>query len=318
MSLAVEARALVKRYGASAAVQDLDLAIDEGTVFGLLGPNGSGKTTTILMLMGLTEATSGSVRVLGLDPLRQPLQVKRSVGYMPDSVGFYDELTARENLRYSGKLAGLAGAALEERIAAVLERVRLASSGEDRVKVFSRGMRQRLGLAEVLLKRPRLAILDEPTSGLDPQSTHEFLDMIRELKAEGMTMLLSSHLLDQVQAVCDRVGLFHSGRMVLEGPVERLAREVLGGGLRVTVEAQGDASAIAAALSAIPAVNGVAPQAAGRYRVSADRDVRPAISGAVSRAGGTLLGLAMQRPTLDEVYSEYFRRRGGEEMRHAA
>ena len=318
MSLAVEARALAKRYGAFAAVQGLDLAIEEGTVFGLLGPNGSGKTTTILMLMGLTEASSGTVRVLGLDPLRQPLEVKRLVGYMPDSVGFYDELTARENLRYSGKLAGLAGAALEERIAAALERVRLERSGEERVKVFSRGMRQRLGLAEVLLKRPRLAILDEPTSGLDPQSTHEFLDMIRGLKAEGMTLLLSSHLLDQVQAVCDRVGLFSGGRMVLEGPVERLAREVLGGGLRISVEAQGEGPALTAALRAIPAVNGVAPLGPGRYRVSADRDVRAAIGEAVSRAGGTLLGLAMQRHSLDEVYGEYFRRSGGQEARHAA
>ncbi|HEX7054984.1 MAG TPA: ABC transporter ATP-binding protein [Burkholderiales bacterium] len=318
MSLAVEARGLVKRYGAFAAVQGLDLAIEEGTVFGLLGPNGSGKTTTILMLIGLTEASAGTVRVLGLDPLRQPLEVKRAVGYMPDSVGFYDELTARENLRYSGKLAGLSGSELERRIDAALERVRLAHAADQRVKVFSRGMRQRLGLAEVLLKKPRLAILDEPTSGLDPQATHEFLDMIRGLKADGITVLLSSHLLDQVQAVCDRVGLFHRGRMVLEGPVERLAREVLGGGYRISAEAEGNAASIAAALARIPGVNGVEPDEPNRYRVSAERDLRSAVAEAVTGAGGTLLSLGMQRPTLDEVYNEYFRRSGGEEARHAA
>lgn len=316
MSLAVEARVLVKRYGAFTAVQGLDLEIEEGTVFGLLGPNGSGKTTTILMLMGLTEPTSGSVRVLGLDPLRQPLQVKRAVGYLPDSVGFYDELTARENLRYSGKLGGLAGGELEARIDAALERVGLAGSRDARVKVFSRGMRQRLGLAEVLLKRPRLAVLDEPTSGLDPQSTHEFLDMIRGLKADGMTVLLSSHLLDQVQAVCDRVGLFHRGGMVLEGTVERLAREVLGGGFRIGGEAEGDAASIGSELCRIPGVSWVEPLGPRAFRLSAERDVRAEVGSAVARAGGTLLGLAMQRPTLDEVYGEYFRR--STKARHAA
>ena len=317
MTLAIETHSLGKRYGAFAAVQELDLAIEEGTVFGLLGPNGSGKTTTILMLMGLTEASSGTVRVLGLDPLRQPLQVKRAVGYMPDSVGFYDELTASENLRYSGKLAGLAGEALEARIGSVLERVRLARSADDRVKVFSRGMRQRLGLAEVLLKAPRVAILDEPTSGLDPQSTHEFLDMIRSLRADGLTVLLSSHLLDQVQAVCDRVGLFHRGRMVLEGPVERLAREVLGGGLRITVEVDGERPALVRSLRALPGVNAVEEIDERGLRLKADRDVRPAVGAAVASAGGTLLGLAMQRPTLDEVYNEYFRR-NPQELPHAA
>lgn len=309
---AIEARALRKRYGGFVAVDGLDLRIDAGTVFGLLGPNGAGKTTTILMLMGLTEVTSGTVRVLGLDPVRQPLEVKRAVGYMPDTVGFYDDLTARENLRYSGKLAGLRGERLEARIDAVLARVRLTEAADRLAKTFSRGMRQRLGLAEVLLKQPRIAILDEPTSGLDPQSTHEFLDMIRGLKAEGLTVLLSSHLLDRVQAVCDRVGLFHLGRMVLEGTVDELARRVLGGGHRITVEARGG-TGLAAALRAVAGVNRVEETAEGVLRVHADRDVRPAVAAAVAQAGATLLGLAMASPSLDDVYAEYFR-----EVRHAA
>jgi ABC-2 type transport system ATP-binding protein len=309
---AIQTRALRKRYGGFVAVDGLDLAIDEGTVFGLLGPNGSGKTTTILMLMGLTEVTSGSVRVLGLDPVRQPLEVKRAVGYMPDSVGFYDDLTARENLRYSGKLAGLRGEPLEARIDAVLARVRLTEGADRLVKTFSRGMRQRLGLAEVLLKEPRIAILDEPTSGLDPQSTHEFLDMIRGLKSEGLTVLLSSHLLDRVQAVCDRVGLFHLGRMVLQGTVDELARSVLGGGHRITVEARGGAG-VTAALRAIGGVKRVEEVSATAWRLHADGDVRPEVAAAVARSGATLLGLAMTPPSLDDVYTEYFR-----EVRHAA
>ena len=310
---AIETRALSKRYGATLAVDRLDLRIDPGVVFGLLGPNGSGKTTTILMLLGLTEVTSGTVRVLGLDPVRQPLEVKRAVGYMPDSVGFYDDLTARENLRYSGKLMGLRGAALESRIEHVLGRVRLTEAAGKPVKAFSRGMRQRLGLAEVLLKEPRLAILDEPTSGLDPQSTVEFLEMIRALKADGITVLLSSHLLDQVQAVCDRVGLFHRGRMVLEGGVDDLARRVLGGGYRITLETRG-ADGVGDVLRGIRGVNRVETQAAGVFVLHAERDVRHEAAAAASAAGAELLGLAMQMPSLNDVYADYFK----EEMRRAA
>lgn len=312
MSAAIEARGLTKRYGAFPAVAGLDLVIEEGEVFGLLGPNGSGKTTTILMLMGLTEVSGGTVRVLGLDPARQPLEVKRRVGYLPDSVGFYDELTARENLRYAGKLAGLRGEALEARIGAALERVRLADDADRPAGRFSRGMRQRLGLAEVLLKAPRVAILDEPTSGLDPQSTQEFLAMIRGLKADGITVLLSSHLLEQVQAVCDRVGLFHRGRMVLEGRVDELARRVLGGGYRITVESRGNH--VSEALRRIAGVNRLEAASPSTYRLHAERDVRPEVAAAIAGAGGTLLALGMEQPTLGDVYGEYFR----EEARHAA
>ena len=311
---AIETRGLTKRYGATKAVDGLDLRIDPGVVFGLLGPNGSGKTTTILMLLGLTEVTSGTVRVLGLDPVRQPLEVKRAVGYMPDSVGFYDDLTARENLRYSGKLMGLRGAQLESRIDHVLERVRLRDVAGKPVKTFSRGMRQRLGLAEVLLKQPRIAILDEPTSGLDPQSTAEFLDMIRGLKADGITVLLSSHLLDQVQAVCDRVGLFHAGRMVLEGAVEELARRVLGGGYRITVKTTCGGKAVAEALRAIGLVNRVEDHGDGTFVLHADRDVRSLAAAVTVGADAELLGLAMETPSLNDVYADYFK----EEMRRAA
>ena len=311
---AIETRALSKRYGRTLAVDGLDLRIDAGVVFGLLGPNGSGKTTTILMLLGLTDVTSGTVRVLGLDPVRQPLEVKRAVGYMPDSVGFYDDLTARENLRYAGKLMGVRGAPLESRIDNVLRRVRLLEAASRPVKTFSRGMRQRLGLAEVLLKQPQLAILDEPTSGLDPQSTAEFLEMIRALKADGITVLLSSHLLDQVQAVCDRVGLFHRGRMVLEGSVDELARRVLGGGYRITLETRGGRD-VAGALRAIGGVNRVEELGAGISVLHAERDVRPqAAAAATVGAGAELLNLAVQIPSLNDVYADYFK----EEMRRAA
>src|SRR6185369_11034960 len=195
-----------------------------------LGPNGAGKTTTILMMLGLTEVSAGEVRVLGEDPVRAPLQVKRRVGYLPDSVGFYDQMTAVENLSYTAKLMGIGPDERQARIERALTRVRLNEVGNKRVATYSRGMRQRLGLAEIVMKHAEIAILDEPTSGLDPQSTHEFLEMIEELKREGMTVLLSSHLLDQVQRICDRVALFNAGRIALLGSVSVLAQQVLGGG----------------------------------------------------------------------------------------
>ncbi|MGN6101396.1 MAG: ABC transporter ATP-binding protein, partial [Devosia sp.] len=173
----IEAHGLSKRYGRQVAVDGIDLEVMEGEVVGLLGPNGAGKTTTILMLLGLTEGSSGSVRILGRDPWREPLAVKREVGYLPDAVGFYDNLSGRENLRYTARLGGLVAAEADRRIAEALERVRLAEVADRRVGTYSRGMRQRLGLAELLSRHCRVAILDEPTSGLDPQSTHELLQL---------------------------------------------------------------------------------------------------------------------------------------------
>jgi ABC-2 type transport system ATP-binding protein len=307
----IETRGLTKRYGAVTAVDRLDLGIEAGTEFGLLGPNGSGKTTTILMLMGLTDITSGEVRVLGFDPAREPLKVKRVVGYMPDAVGFYDQLTARANLRFTGRLAGLPADGLDARIDAALARVGIADSADRPVAAFSRGMRQRLGLADVLLKQPRIAILDEPTNGLDPQATHEFLDLIRALKREGMTILLSSHLLDRVQAVCDRVGLFRHGRMELEGTFEDLARKVMGGRYRIALEARGvDVARAVSGVSGIGRVERVSDKA---HAIACDDDVRPAVVSAITGAGGDVLGLSIAEPSLDDVYTRYFT-----EAEHAA
>jgi ABC-2 type transport system ATP-binding protein len=252
MNAVIEAKGLTKRYGTFVAVDHIDLAIEQGEVFGLLGPNGAGKTTTILMIMGLTDVSDGTVRVLGLDPARQPLAVKRHIGYMPDSVGFYETLTARENLAYSGRLAGLERGYIDRRIEEVLARVGLGAVVGQKVRTFSRGMRQRLGLADALLRSPKIVVLDEPTSGLDPQATQEFLDLIRALKREGITVILSSHLLEKVQAICDRVAMFNAGRIALCGSVTDLGRQVLGGGHRILVEARG--GKIEQALAAIPGI----------------------------------------------------------------
>jgi len=301
----IAAEGLSKRYGSVVAVDNLSLTLHAGEVFGLLGPNGSGKTTTILMLLGLTDPSAGTVRVLGYDPSRHPLAVKRRVGYLPDSVGFYDELTARENLRYTARLNGLPRRETEQRIDEGLAQVGLETVADRRVGTFSRGMRQRLGLADVLLKRPEIAILDEPTAGLDPEAALEFLELIRVLKSRGLAVLLSSHLLHQAQAVCDRVGLFSRGRMVLEGTFEALADQVLGGAYRIMVETtHGDS--LAPALAAVPGVRGVSEERPGLYRLDAQVDCRAEVARRVVQRGADLLALSLARPTLDEIYTRYF------------
>jgi ABC-2 type transport system ATP-binding protein len=310
----IRAERLTKRYGANLAVDHIDLEVGAGEIVGILGPNGSGKTTTILMLLGLTEPTGGRAVVAGFDPLRDPLEVKRRVGYMPDQVGFYDGLSARDNLAYTGRLAGFPRHEIDERFADAMERVGLGAVARDRVRTFSQGMRQRLGLAEVLMKRPSVAILDEPTTALDPHSTQEFLEMIRALKADGTAVLLSSHHLDQVQSVCDRVALFNRGRIALAGTVTDLAGRVLGGGHVIDVEARGPG--VAERLAAIPGVVRVQElgprQDSGRYRVDCQRDLRAEISRRLA-SEVELVGINFAAPSLNEVYNRYF-----EEARHAA
>ena len=306
----IEAKGLTKRYGLQAAVDQLDLTIHKGEVFGLLGPNGAGKTTTILMILGLTEPTSGTIATVGYDPLRQPLEVKRRVGYLPDSVGFYDNMTGRDNLRYTARLGGMPRVAIEGRITSALERVGLVAAAERPVGTYSRGMRQRLGIAEIIMRRVEVAILDEPTNGLDPQSTQEFLELIRSLKAEGMTVILSSHLLELVQNICDRVALFANGKIGVMGPVTDLMRNVLGGTTVVQLEAGGFDGA---RLEGIAGLERVTPLGDNRWRIDATRDVRADVARCVVEAGGDLKGLSIGMATLQDVYTKYF-----EGMRHAA
>ena len=312
----IEAKNLTKRYGSATVVKGISFAVARGEIFGLLGPNGAGKTTTILMLLGLSDISDGTARVLDHDPVREPLAVKRRVGYLPDQVGFYDNLTAADNLRYIARLIGLSREERQEKIVAALAHVGLADVIDKRVGTFSRGMRQRLGLAEILMKDAQVAILDEPTSGLDPQVTVELLDIIRDLKQRGVSVLLSSHLLARVQSVCDRVALFNEGNIALMGTVSELGRQVLGGGFRVEVEAEGQG--LEAHLSKVPGVQRVESAGANRLLLLAQRDVRPEAAAAVVGAGGRLLRLAVEEPSLEAIYQRYFHEHPHEGERHAA
>jgi ABC-2 type transport system ATP-binding protein len=225
----IEAEGLTKRYGSQVAVNNLNLTIYEGEVFGFLGPNGAGKTTSILMFLGLTEPTSGRVRVVGFDPTRDPFHVKEKVGYLPENVGFYDDMDARQNLRFIARLNRIPDKVSATRIDETLSLVGLLDDAKKKVGIYSKGMRQRLGIAEVLIKEPNLIFLDEPTIGLDPDGTNRMLDLIRSLSQDRkMTVFLSSHLLDQVQQTCDRVGIMIKGILVAAGPIEELAKKKLG------------------------------------------------------------------------------------------
>jgi ABC-2 type transport system ATP-binding protein len=314
--IVIEARDLTKRYGGTTVVKAISFGVERGEIFGLLGPNGAGKTTTILMLLGLSDISSGTARVLGQDPARQPLAVKRRVGYLPDQVGYYDNLSAGDNLRYTARLIGLERKVREEKIRASLAHVGLADVLDKRVETFSRGMRQRLGLAEILMKDAQVAILDEPTSGLDPQVTVELLDIIRDLKHRGVSVLLSSHLLARVQSVCDRVALFNEGNIALIGTVPELGRQVLGGGFRVEVEALGQG--LEGHLAGVPGVQKVETINPTRFLLLAERDVRPEAAAAVVGAGGRLLRLAVEEPSLEAIYTRYFQEHPQQGERHAA
>jgi ABC-2 type transport system ATP-binding protein len=313
----IEARGLTKRYDTAFAVRDVSFTVGAGEIFGLLGPNGAGKTTTILMLLGLSDITAGTARVFGHDPARDPLTVKRHVGYLPDSVGFYDNLSGVDNLHYTARLIGIPGLEREKRIKASLERVGLADVGHKKVGAYSRGMRQRLGLAEIVMKDAKIAILDEPTNGLDPQASLELLALIRSLKSSGVTVLLSSHLLDRVQSVCDRVALFQNGRIALIGTIDELGRQVLGGGFAVDVECHGGEE-VSRRLADIAGVRSVSQEAGGVFRLLCDRDVRPEAAAAVVAAAGKLTRLELERASLEQIYTRHFGDHPTGEVPHAA
>ncbi|MBN2398077.1 MAG: ABC transporter ATP-binding protein [Deltaproteobacteria bacterium] len=229
----IQTEGLTKVYGTQRAVSDLTLTVREGEIFGFLGPNGSGKTTTLLMLLGLTEPTGGWARVSGFDPLRESMQVKRIIGYIPENIGFYEDMSAVENLRFIARLNGLSDSMSAGRIVDALASVGLSGEADKKVGAYSRGMRQRLGIAEIILKEPKIAFLDEPTLGLDPEATTRNIEFIQSLSRDnGITIILSSHDLKQVQKIADRVGIMLEGRMIAVGTLDELATEKFGIGDR--------------------------------------------------------------------------------------
>ena len=225
----VRTTGLTKRYDHQTAVDQVSFQVMEGEIFGFMGPNGAGKSTTLLMLLGLSDPTEGSAEVCGLDPQKRAIEVKRLVGYLPENVGFYNDLDAVQTLQYIADLSGMEKKKIQSSIEEVLTTVGLTENATKKVGAYSRGMKQRLGVAEVLLKDPKVMFLDEPTLGLDPDGAQKLVELIQSLNQERkITVLLSSHNLHQVQKISHRVGIMIRGKMVAEGSIEALAREKFG------------------------------------------------------------------------------------------
>lgn len=308
----IELVELTKRYGEQTAVDRLTLTVYRGEIFGLLGPNGAGKSTTILMMLGLAEPTSGTVTVCGINSTRQPLLVKRKVGYLPDDVGFYEDMSGLENLLYTARLNGLSRKAGLERAQSLLERVGLGEAADKKAGKYSRGMRQRLGLADVLIKNPEVIILDEPTLGIDPEGVREFLQLIRQLsRDEGITVLLTSHHLHQVQQICDRVGLFVAGRMLAEGDIHSLSQQLFQEeSMAIEVQIKGGSPRLLDNLRQIDGVGRIETADDERLVLYCRKEVTAEISRSIVESGAALLHLTQKEFGLDEIYHRYFE--GGE------
>lgn len=305
----IETVDLTKIYGDKiTAVDQLNLCVEEGDIFGFLGPNGAGKTTTILMLLGLTEPTSGTAYVAGYNCTREPLNVKRITGYVPEKVGFYEDLTATYNLTYIARLNGLSDEVAEKRIAEALDVVGLQKDAERNVGEFSRGMKQRLAIADILIKMPNIVIMDEPTSGIDPEGIVQMLDLIAKIaKERKMTVVMSSHQLYQVQRICNRVGIMMNGRLVVEGLLDELSKEALGGSqFRIEVKLTEITQAIVDAIKRIEGVLGV-DRSKEELFINCAQDLRPQIARAIVDANGLLVEMKIQSYALEDIYLKCFR-----------
>jgi ABC-2 type transport system ATP-binding protein len=303
----IETKELVKTYGKFIAVDKLNLRVDEGEVFGFLGPNGAGKTTTLLMLLGLTEPTSGTARIRGFDSTREPIEVKRITGYLPEKVGFYDDLTASENLDYTAALNGLPREAASKKIAELLNMVGLSEVVKHKVGTFSHGMKQRLGIADVMIKDPKVALFDEPTAGIDPEGIEQVLGLIANMAKQKVTVVLSSHQLHHVQKICTRVGILSKGHLVAEGSVEELGREKIGGGkLRIEVQVVEPTSKLVKSIKSIKGVTNV-ESSGDMLLISCDKDLRRQIAKVATECDSLIVQMKIEEYGLDEIYMKYFR-----------
>lgn len=306
----IELDGLTKFYGTKKAVDHLSLKIGKGEIFGLLGPNGAGKTTTILMMLGLAEPTAGQAMVCGINATRNPVAVRRKVGYLPDSAGFYDNMTALDNLLYIGRLNGIAEKEIAGRARKTMEMVGLGGEMNKKTGAYSRGMKQRLGLADLLIREPAVMILDEPTLGIDPAGIRDFLHLIRQLSREqSLTVILSSHHLHQMQQICDRVGIFVEGKLLAEGDIETLSGNLFGKDayvIQISVREPLPAPAeIERQLQRFREVNGIIMDT-NTLEVSCSTDITPDIVRLLVQNELNITGVHKKEYGLDEIYHRFF------------
>ena len=295
----IKIEGLTKVYDGVPAVDHVDLAIETGEVFGFLGPNGAGKTTTIGMMVGLIEPTAGRCMLDDIDVTRRPLEAKRITGYLPDGVGFYGNMTGRQNLKYFSRFYGMKDAEADARIGGLLDRVGLGNVKKP-VGSYSRGMKQRLGLAQALLNDPEYVFLDEPTNGLDPEGVVQFREIIRELAARGKTVFFSSHIIGEIQQACHTIGIISHGRIVAQGTQEEIRQKMRRDNdyaIRVQV-----AGGPVPQLTDARIVSAVYQDGSALVRASAD--IREDISAELFRAGLRIRELSLQEKTLEELFLE--------------
>jgi len=303
----IETKDLVKTYGKFVAVDRLNLRVDEGEIFGFLGPNGAGKTTTILMMLGLTEPTSGTARIYGFDPTREAVKVKRITGYLPEKVGFYEDLTVRENLDYTAALNGLSRKIASKKINELIDVVGLSEMAERKIATLSHGMKQRLGIADVMIKDPKVAFFDEPTAGIDPEGIEQILTLIKNMAKHKVTIVLSSHQLHQVQKICTKVGILAKGHLVAQGSIEQLGRESIGGGkIRIEVQVSQTTPKLIESIRKVKGVTGVESRD-DLLLVSCDEDLRRQIAKVVANSDSLLIQMKVEEYGLDDIYMNYFR-----------
>lgn len=302
MDMMIEVQDLTKYYGLTLAISRLNFEVAAGEIVGFLGPNGAGKTTTLKILSGFLSPSGGSARINGKDCLTQSLEVRQSLGYLPETVPLYTDLTVTQFLRFAAQAKGVEAKAETGEVERVVAACDLDGVRHKLIAALSKGYRQRVGLAQALLNNPPLLILDEPTIGLDPSQIVEIRQLIKEL-AGAHTVILSSHILPEVSQLCQRVIIINRGQIVASDTTENLSRQ-LGHGSRVRLQVQGPEVEVAAALQKIPEVQEVAGEGGGRYLVVAanDHDVRPQLARLVVERGWDLLELKSQEFTLEEVF----------------
>ena len=305
----ISTKNLTKKYGGKIVVDNLDLSIPKGEIYGLLGPNGAGKSTVILMLLGLTEPTSGELTVLGFIPTKEPLKIKRLTGYLPEKVGFYEDMTSVQNLEYTALLNSIPEKDIPGKIDECLSIVGLEKDKNRVVKQFSKGMQQRLGIADVLIKDPEVVIFDEPTEGLDIEVANQILETIYNLnKEKKITFLISSHQLNLVQKICHKVGIMSKGKLIGEGNVAELSKIIFGGNkYQIEVEIIGDVNKVVDKIKSIKGIKTVS-STENAIHIGTDEDLRQDVSKIITNMDGIVLTkMDIKDFSLEDVYLNYFK-----------
>jgi ABC-2 type transport system ATP-binding protein len=299
----IETSGLTKKYDEKAVVNNLNMKVEAGEIFGFLGPNGAGKTTTMKMLLGLVHPSSGGGKVAGFDIIKQVLDVRKSCGVLPDPAGFYDNLSARQNLRFYGSLYNLGGDDLKMKVEATLDLVGLKDAKDKKIGKFSKGMRQRFGVAQAIVHDPQVLMFDEPTAGIDPQGAEDFRVLVRQLKASGKTIFLTSHVMPEVEAICDRIGIIINGEMKICGNVDELVDQYSrrqGYQLKLRVK-DIDEGTVRNSLKNIANIYSIVRND-GFFLVNAKEDVSEDVSRSIIREKGVITELESYRPSLNEIF----------------